>query len=95
VIRLETALSEFVPRGQYIKLGVDSLLRADLKTRYNAHAVALRSGFKSVNEIRALEDLAPIDDGDEYLWPPNATAFTSTSTSITLDEDDQLPTDEE
>lgn len=93
-IRLEEALSELVPRGQYVKLSVDSLLRADLKTRYEAHGLALRSGFRSVNEVRALEDLPPIANGDEYLWPPNKTAVESESTSITLEGDEQPNEDE-
>jgi HK97 family phage portal protein len=87
IVRLEDRLGELVPRGQYVKANVDSLLRVDLKSRYTAHALGLRSGFLSQNEVRALEDLAPIDDGDEYVWPPNATKTVSESTSVsaTLD----------
>jgi hypothetical protein len=37
------------------------LMRADMQTRYQAHAVALSSGFMTVDEVRALEDLEALD----------------------------------
>jgi HK97 family phage portal protein len=80
LIPIEEALSSLVPRPERVKFNVDGLLRADLSTRYNAHGSAIRSGWMSVNEARALEDLAPIANGDEYLWPPYR-AFTVESDS--------------
>jgi hypothetical protein len=35
-------------------------VRADLKTRYEAHKIAIDAGFKTVDEVRALEDLSPL-----------------------------------
>jgi HK97 family phage portal protein len=75
VARLDEAFSALLPSSNYVRHNVDALLRVDLKSRYDAHGLALRTGWKSVNEVRALEDLAPIADGDQYLWPP----FTSGS----------------
>ena len=59
--RVEAALSELLPRGQEAKFNMDGLMRADTQTRYNAHAVAVSSGFMTVDEVRALEDLEPLD----------------------------------
>lgn len=59
-IRLETALSELLPRQQTVKFNPEGLLRATTKERYDAHKVALDAGFLTVDEVRALEDLPPL-----------------------------------
>jgi HK97 family phage portal protein len=50
---------------------VDSLLRADLKTRMDAYAIAIQNGILSRNDARKKENLAPYEGGDEYLYPSN------------------------
>ena len=50
---------------------VDGLLRGDTKTRYESYKVARESGWMSVNEIRALEDMPAIDGGDQFIQPLN------------------------
>jgi HK97 family phage portal protein len=50
----------------YAKFAVDALLRADSMTRANFYDKMKRMGVLSVNEIRQLEDLDPIDGGNEY-----------------------------
>jgi hypothetical protein len=50
----------------YAKFAVDALLRADSMTRANFYDKMKRMGVLSVNEIRELEDLDPIDGGNEY-----------------------------
>ena len=50
---------------------VDGLLRGDTKTRYDSYKVARETGWLSVNEIRELENLNPIDGGDQYIQPLN------------------------
>lgn len=69
--RIETRLSDALPAGTFLKLNLDSLVRVDLLTRYKAHGMGLRDGWRSADEIRDLEDLAPIPDGtgDQFLWP--------------------------
>lgn len=51
----------------------DSILQADTITRFQAHALGRQWGWLSVNDIRALENLNPVDGGDEYLVPLNMT----------------------
>lgn len=60
--RLESSFNTLTPRGQYCKFNVDALLRADLITRYTAHEIALQNEFETKDEVRALEDLAPLTD---------------------------------
>ena len=50
---------------------VDGLLRGDTKTRYDGYKVARETGWLSVNEIRALENLNPVEGGDQYIQPLN------------------------
>lgn len=51
-------------QGMYFKFNIKSYLRADSKTQAEVYFKAVRSGYNSVNEIRALEDLPPIEGGD-------------------------------
>jgi HK97 family phage portal protein len=60
VARIEAALTALLPRNQFVKLNTGALLRADLKTRYEAHAIGIGSGFLTVDEARALEDRPPL-----------------------------------
>jgi len=45
-------------------------LRASLKDRYEAAAIGIRSKFLLPNEVRALEDMPPVDGGDVFPAQP-------------------------
>lgn len=64
LVRIERAISAELPRPQFVKHNVDALLRSDTKTRYESHKIAIDSNVSTVNEVRALEDKAPIEGGD-------------------------------
>jgi len=79
--RIETDLyTENLPRPLFVKFNRAALLRSDTATRYQAHDSAIRAGWKTRDEVRALEDLPPIPDGSgaEALWPPYSTTPTAT-----------------
>lgn len=80
LVRLERALTRLRPRGRYIKANAAAMLRTDTKTRYEAHALALRSGLSSPDERRLLEDMPPIPGGAgaQYNWPPFSAASAAT-----------------
>ncbi len=61
------------------------LLRADIQTRYNAARVGLLTGFLSPNEVRAGEDLPPVEGGDEVYRPLNMAALGSDATGTAPD----------
>ena len=44
----------------------DGMLRGDVKSRYESYEVGIRSGWMSINEVRGLENLTPINGGDEH-----------------------------
>lgn len=53
--------------GYYCKFNVDSIVRSDIKTRYEAYRVGVQGGFLTANEVRALEEYPPADGGDVLL----------------------------
>lgn len=68
--RLEQHLRYELPAPQYLKWNVNGLLRGDMQTRFSSYQTALESGWMTVDEIRALEELPPmkeykqrVDDG--------------------------------
>lgn len=59
----------------YFEFNVASLLRGDVKARYEAYALGRQWGFLSVNEIRRLENRNGIGPaGDRFIEPLNMTA---------------------
>ena len=60
----------------YAKFNVDALLRGDFKARTAGYKIMREIGALSVNEIRALEEMAPIGpEGDVRLAPLNYTTL--------------------
>jgi HK97 family phage portal protein len=73
ISRIEAALQRLViGNTTFVKFNLDGLLRPTTTERYAAYAVALSNGWLSVNEIRQLEDRAPIGSGgDDFRQPLN------------------------
>jgi len=67
--RLEQRFSVLLPRGQVVKFNTAALERGSLSSRYTSYGQARQGGWLSVNDIRRIEDLAPIPEGDLYLSP--------------------------
>lgn len=57
--------------SEYAHHNVAGLLRGDLKSRYEGYAQARNWGWLSVNDIRRLENMNPVPEGDTYLEPLN------------------------
>jgi HK97 family phage portal protein len=72
IVRLEKALTSLVAKPTYVKANRDAALSIDTTTRYNANQIGIRTGFLTVNEVRALEDRPPVENGNITLWPPYA-----------------------
>ena len=73
LVRWEQAMARdlFKGTGLFPEFNIDGLARGDLKSRYEAYAIGRNWGWFSVNDIRAKENMNPIEDGDEYLRPLN------------------------
>lgn len=55
----------------FYKLNLAAFERSDIKTRYAAYATGRQWGWLSTNDIRELEDMNRIPEGDIYLQPLN------------------------
>lgn len=73
ITRLERALTRMTPKPQYVRFNIAGLLRGRLTERFTAYQTARNGGWLSVDEIRALEEMAPVPDGkgSDYLQPLN------------------------
>jgi HK97 family phage portal protein len=57
--------------GYYVEFDLRGLLRGDQQSRSRAYALGRQWGWLSVNDIRKLENMPPIANGDIYLEPAN------------------------
>lgn len=69
---LEEAFSQLIPRPQYMRFNVDALLRTDLKARFDAYHLALSDGWMNKDEVRGLEELKPLPNGEGQQYGPPA-----------------------
>jgi HK97 family phage portal protein len=60
--RIEASLDAQFPLGTEVKIITDGTLRADTSTRYAAYESALRAGWMTPDEVRALEDRPPLPE---------------------------------
>ena len=72
---IESELSALLPRGQFVRFDYNALLRGDAETRFNSHKTAIQSTFKTINEVRAEEEMDPIEGGDVLMVPTNLAEF--------------------
>lgn len=62
---LESRILRAEERGSVvIEFNLDAFFRGDLQSRYAAYATAVQNGFKTRNEVRALENDPPLEGGD-------------------------------
>ena len=77
LVKWEAALNDSILNaderadGYYFRFQAAGLMRADTATRYQSYRTGIETGFLSVNEVRELEDLDPIEAGDEHYKPLN------------------------
>lgn len=67
--KLEWSYSRLLPEQAFLKFNVDGLLRGDFNSRITAYSTGLQSGFMSINDVRRIEDMTPVDGGDVYRVP--------------------------
>ena len=77
---LDTSLLTPAERGRfYTRLALDGLLRGDSQARHGAYQSGVQNGYYSVNDVRRLEDLDPVEGGDVHLVPLNLGALGATT----------------
>jgi hypothetical protein len=78
-VRFEQAIEQKLLTEQeqdavYVEHDLKGILRGDTKSRFEAYTTLWDRGILSANEIRALENMNPKDDGDTYYIPMNYVA---------------------
>ena len=61
--RAERLLTEMLPAPQYARFNRDALLQSTTLARYEAHGKALADRWRTVNEVRDIEELPPVEWG--------------------------------
>lgn len=69
----------------YAYFTMEGLMRGDLQGRYQAYATARQWGWLSVNDIRDLENLNPVEGGNVYLQPLNMAQAGEDNTNVDAD----------
>jgi len=70
VRKLESAFFKLLPARQYVRFNLDSLIRTDLKTRHQVYKLDREMGFHNIDELRDLEDLPPLPNGEGETYAP-------------------------
>lgn len=67
-IEQELNLKLFGASGdQFAKFNLDGLLRGDFATRMAGYATSIQNAVRTPNEVRSLEELPPLPDGDKLM----------------------------
>jgi HK97 family phage portal protein len=66
--RFEHHINRTFPGNQYIKFNPDAIVRADLRSRMEAHKIAMEIGLETWPEGRELEDKAPLTAAEKKAW---------------------------
>lgn len=75
-IRWEEAITrDLLPENEqeqyFAEFLYDALLRGDLESRISSYVKGIQWGWLSVNDVRRMENMDPIEGGDVYLQPSN------------------------
>lgn len=80
-----------IDAGLQLYFDFASLLRGNMKARYEGYSIGTQTGILSVNEARAKEGLAPIEGGDIHRFPLNTGDITPPSAPPTGAPGDTAP----
>lgn len=85
-------------QGLYAEFNLDAQLRGNTLQRYQAYQIGRQNGFLTANEIRRLENLNPVEGGDELFTPANLIPLSpgpmpETNAQPTPEADPQNPDD--
>lgn len=71
-VRIEQSANKYLlgnDKNYFAEFRMEGLLRGDTKSRYESYASALQNEWMTKNEVRALENLNPVADGDAFKNP--------------------------
>lgn len=78
--KIEWSYSRLLPTpAAFIKFNFNALLRGDLQSRMTSYSIGTQAGVMSVNDVRRLEDLSPVEEGNQHRVPLANIALTQTA----------------
>lgn len=77
-------LDEEIENGFFVRFNADAILRADIKSRYDAYRLAIQSGFLTPNEVRELEEREPKEGGNQLIVNGNMVPLTEVGAAYRL-----------
>jgi len=91
VSKVEQAISPLMrrsPGGEnaYIKFNMDALLRANIQARTAAYSTGLQAGYLTINDVRRMEDMLPVEDEAANQVRVPLANVTITDQSLTAEE---------
>ena len=60
IVRIQQAITDLLPRGQYAEFNLTEFLRPNVKTRYESYAIGLSNNFLTVPEVREMEGMSEL-----------------------------------
>jgi HK97 family phage portal protein len=82
------------PGDYFAEWNMDSLLRGDMKSRYEAYAIGINAQFLCPNDARRSENLNPVDGLDTFVRPVNMAPIDENGDSK-ISQDDAPPDTED
>ncbi len=64
-------LKSELDKNHFFRFNVDSILRANIKERFEAYRIGIQSGFMKINEARELENWTSEEDGNNLICNGN------------------------
>lgn len=61
IVRIVQAITDLLPRGQEAEFNLTEFLRPNQLARYQSYAIGLTNRFLTIDEVRELEELPPLD----------------------------------
>lgn len=61
IVRIQQAITDLLPRGQKAEFNLTEFLRPNQNARYQAYAIGLTNKFLTIDEVREMEGMAPVD----------------------------------
>jgi len=80
--KLEQEFSGWRLPDEFVKFNVDAMIRVDTKTRYDVHKIAREIGLNNIDEIRALEDKAPLPNGQGQDYSPTGVTTSDSAAKL-------------
>lgn len=88
IVRWEQSLRQslllpFEKETLFFRFNVDGLLRGNYQSRMNGYAIGIQNGFLCPNDVRGLENMNPIPDGDKFLVNGNVVPLSMAGAAYT------------